>query len=397
MDKDGFFEEIMHMDVFDTHSHLIGDNLNANDFWKIGEYFWLLQELQAAGYPKNPEQLPEDQRIQAYVKALNMTRNTSMNWVVRNIFKNLFGIELKDEKSIRLANEAVQATSSDINWAQDVAKQLSIKNVTVNYDKHIPFNNMPGTGVLVPRIDGYISQWVKEIAESENQLKAAEKVTEDLDKLLNGFAKSGCKAIMTTLRRFNLRTNGDSWGLNTSNNSVDQIMVYILHVLCSDCEKYNLLIQFFLGVENGWSSNTTSANDTNRILNLHGLFDKYNCQFELVVASEINTMDVVQAARLFPNVHVGGLWWFTFRPSIFMDTMQKRFEAIPPSKSSLIVSDARCIEWCYGKVLLIKHLVADYLYKQITSGWINRDEAMWIAKEWLYMSAAVRYGVDKRL
>ena len=45
--------------------------------------------------------------------------------------------------------------------------------------------------------------------------------------------------------------------------------------------------------------------------------------------------------------------------------MQQRFEALPSTKSELVVSDARCIEWCYGKIVLIKKLVADYLYDQI--------------------------------
>ena len=31
----------MGLEVFDTHTHLIGGKLTARDFWEIGEYFWL--------------------------------------------------------------------------------------------------------------------------------------------------------------------------------------------------------------------------------------------------------------------------------------------------------------------------------------------------------------------
>ena len=42
-----FFERIMGLPVFDTHTHLIGDRLGARDFWEIAHYFWFYRELQA--------------------------------------------------------------------------------------------------------------------------------------------------------------------------------------------------------------------------------------------------------------------------------------------------------------------------------------------------------------
>lgn len=395
MNKEDFISEIMQIDVVDTHSHLIGDRLAAKDFWQIGEYFWLLLELQAGGYPKDPAQLSEEKRIEAYIKAFNSTRNTAMNWVVRETFKNLYDIDIKDEKSIRLADEAVRSTALQPDWAQKVADSLSIKKVVVNNPEHMDFKNLPNTSVFIPRIDGLLNQWTKKVFESEKQADVMAEVSGEMEKLLADCGIRGCKGIMTTLRPFALRTYGNGTSLKRSGNTKDEITVALLHELCKSAEKHNLFIQFFLGVEHGWSSNTGApVNDPNRILNLHGLFDQYHCKFELVVATEINTMDVVQAARLFPNVHAGGLWWFTFRPSIFMECMQRRFEALPPSSSSLIVSDARCIEWCYGKTLLIKKLVADYLYEQVQAGWVDRNEALRIAREWLYESAASRYGIE---
>jgi glucuronate isomerase len=71
--------------------------------------------------------------------------------------------------------------------------------------------------------------------------------------------------------------------------------------------------------------------------------------------------------------------------------MQVRLEAVPASKSALVASDARCIEWCYGKILLVKRLLADFLYDQITLGWIDRSDALWVAREWLHDAAARRY------
>ena len=72
--------------------------------------------------------------------------------------------------------------------------------------------------------------------------------------------------------------------------------------------------------------------------------------------------------------------------------MQKRFEALPPSKCAFVASDARHIEWCYGKILLVKRLVADFLYDQIALGWIDEETALEVARCWLHDSGADLYG-----
>jgi glucuronate isomerase len=126
---------------------------------------------------------------------------------------------------------------------------------------------------------------------------------------------------------------------------------------------------------------------TDRILNLYGLFKAYPISFELVLGDGIGNADAVNAARAFPNVHVGGMWWYNFRVSNYQQTMQQRFEALPSTKSELVVSDARCIEWCYGKIILIKRLVSDYLFDQVDQGWIDPNGALRVARDWLHDSA----------
>jgi glucuronate isomerase len=42
-------------------------------------------------------------------------------------------------------------------------------------------------------------------------------------------------------------------------------------------------------------------------------------------------------------------------------------------------------------VLLVKRLLAEVLYDQIERGWLGPDDALWVAREWLYGAAAARY------
>ncbi|CAG7617125.1 glucuronate isomerase [Paenibacillus allorhizosphaerae] len=389
--KDAFMEEIMQMNVLDTHTHLVGDKLRATDFWQIAHYFWLNRELQTGGYPADADKLPEQQRITAFLSAYHATRNTLMNWVFTQIFKQLYGIEIRDEQSVKAADAAVRASASNPGWAQTVADKLAIRRFVVNIHEHAAFEGMRDPGILIPRIDGKLNTWVKTVFESDERNMAYERAKSELTELLQSFKNDGCPGVMTTLPAYEARADRDYHLSEVTEKS--QIMMMLLHELCAGAQKNGLFVQFFLGVERSWCGEPVPVNDTERILKLTALFERYAIPFELVVASELNNLDVVQAAWNFPNVHVGGLWWFNFRGSTYRDVMQYRLEAISPIKSSLIASDARCIEWSYGKILLVKKLLAEFLFERIESGWVDKETALFAAREWLYGSAAKRYGI----
>ncbi|MFE5318715.1 glucuronate isomerase [Paenibacillus sp. NPDC056579] len=386
---EAFMEEIMGFDVLDTHTHLVGDRLGARDFWEIAHYFWLNREMQAAGYPDQAMELPEDERIEAFLTAYQKSRNTLMNWIFTNIFKNLYGIEIKDADSIRRADAAVRATSAQPGWAQQVADKLNIRAFVTNIPEHAEFLNMDRNAILIPRIDGKIFEWTKSVHQAEQREQALEEVRGAVFKLVSDIKERGCPGIMTTLPGYDAKANA-TYALEEATR--DQLMMKVLHVVCEALEEHGLFLQLFLGVERSWCNTAVPVNDPLRIVKLNGLFERYKIQFELVVASELNNLDVVQAAWNYPNVHVGGMWWFNFRASTYRDMMQYRLEALPAIKSSLIVSDARCIEWSYGKILMVKKLIAEVLYQQMQLGWIDYDTAIQVAKDWLYHSAAERYG-----
>jgi hypothetical protein len=389
-----FMEEIRQLPVLDTHTHLIGDRLAARDFWEIAHYFWLFRELQAGGYPDEPMELPENRRIDAFLEAYHATRTTMMNWSFTAIFQDLYGIRIYDQASIRHAIEAVRHSHSQAQsgWAQKVADQMNIRRFVVNYSEHSRFESMREDAILIPRIDGLLGRWVEEISEASSPSDAYEQLThETLHPLIDSYRANGSPGIMTTLPR--LASSANRIHSYKPGASKDELRMALLHEIGAAAERNGMLVQLFLGVERSWCGTAFPANDTERILKLTGLFERYSCPFELVVASELNNLDVVQAAWNFPNVHIGGHWWFNFRASTYRDSMQYRLEALPSSKSSLIVSDARCMEWSYGKIALVKRLTGEFLWNQMTAGWVDSEIAIKTAEDWLYRSAAQRYGI----
>lgn len=162
-----FLDLIMELPVFDTHTHLVGERLAARDFWEIAHYFWLNQELQAGGYPADAEKLPEEERIAAFLEAYHCTRSTLMNWVFTAIMRDLYGIKIKDEYSMREAITAVRQSAVDEGWAQRVADRMNIRRFVVNHPEHADFLGMRDQAVLIPRIDGTLGKWIDRIVQSE--------------------------------------------------------------------------------------------------------------------------------------------------------------------------------------------------------------------------------------
>jgi hypothetical protein len=389
-----FIKRVMELPVFDTHTHLVGDRLGARDFWEIAHYFWLFRELQAGGYPADADKLLEEERIAAFLDAYKETRSTLMNWTFTSIMRELYGIEIKDATSIKEAIAAVKRSSEDEGWAQQTADRLNVRRFVVNHPEHAAFEGMREHAVLIPRIDGALGQWGDRVARSGDPSNEFLAVQSEIGHLLGDYGDAGLPGVMTTLPAYEASAHiRRKIGLESSR---DEIMMELLHAVCAAAEQNGLLVQLFLGVERSWCGTAVPVNDTERILKLTALFEKYSCPFELVLASELNNLDAVQAAWNFPNVHIGGMWWFNFRASTYRDSMQYRLEALPASKSSVIVSDARCMEWSFGKIMLVKKLAAEFLWERLESEWIDYDTALHTAEQWLYGSAAKRYALKEK-
>jgi hypothetical protein len=50
-----------------------------------------------------------------------------------------------------------------------------------------------------------------------------------------------------------------------------------------------------------------------------------------------------------------------------------------------------CIEWCYGKTMLVKMLIAEFLAGKVEAGWISEECATRTASAWLYEAPAAYY------
>lgn len=402
MNRDTWRETVKALPVFDTHTHLNlpGVPIPAQSFWDIAHYFWFQQELWSVGYPSDASNLPEDVRIDAFVGAFNAVRNTAWHLIVRRICEDLYGVALIDEEGmctsrrVRDIDAAVREASQQTDWSKSVIDKLTIRRITVNSIEDTPFPGLPGVSVSVPTWSD-AQTWSDTLMKSRHPASTLDEAQRALEQTVSDFSDQGIRGMRMSADVFEAhgRAAVDLLSLPEETPLERwQADAILTHRLLDVLGKHDMFAQFFLGIQRDVTPHTAMAvNDPRRIINLYPLFEAHDCDVELVSSAPQNNMDIAQAARIYPNAYAGGLWWYNFRSSTYQHTMQVRLEAVPASKSAIVASDARCIEWCYGKILLVKWLLADFLYEQMTRGWIDEADARWVAREWLHDSAARRY------
>jgi hypothetical protein len=395
MNRQEWGEAIMDIPVFDTHTHLNnpGVPVPAQTFWDVAHYFWFLQELQSVGYPKEADKLPENERIPRFLEAFEAVRTTLWAQEISRFFQNIHHIRLKDGSSIHEADEAVRESSRRSDWSQSLLEQLNIKKITVNHEALSNLPTLPGVGVAVPIWSDYES-WITRIEQSADPRKTLAMASDAVNNYVKEIAGRGIRGMRLSSPMFEGNMNvmhgadGSVEGTLSSKNA----HALLTHGLLRALSRHGIFAQLFLGIQSRVSRGTPMAvNDPRRIVRLYPLFEHYSCDFELITGAPQNNMDIAQAARIYPNVHAGALWWYNFRSSTYRQAMQVRLEAVPAQKSCLLASDARCTEWCYIKTRVVKRLLADFLREQEADGWITEADALWVAREWLHDAPARRY------
>ena len=101
-------------------------------------------------------------------------------------------------------------------------------------------------------------------------------------------------------------------------------------------------------------------------------------------------------ARELPNLSLGGYWWHNFFPDVIRQVMSERLDMLPANKHIGFFSDAYCLEWTYGKAVLVRKQMARVLGGKVEQGQYTRDEALAIAHAILYESPQSLLGMVPR-
>ena len=374
MNKLDLTQRVLDLPVFDTHSHINapGRPMAARNFGDLGNYFWLAQQLKGVGW-KESETMNEA-FAEAYFDAFIKTENTAMNWCLRRILLDLYGVVIRSASDLLAADRLIRERADSADHVRETCRKGNIRHITQNLVSQAVFPIVPELGVLVAdTLNGPVSSFLE--ATSEDAVGVA---VSSLQAAVDAMAAAGQKGARIDFNLFESIENA-RWRSE------------LLDAIFSRLHRHGMFVQMFIGMKRV-PTGSFPQDDPARITGLIPFFQKYpDCRFELVCAAAGNCVDVIQAAVLVPNVHPGGLWWYTFRPSMVRQTLEQRLEALAPLKCPVLASDATCIEWCYGKTMLVKTLIAEFLAGKVEAGWISEECATRTASAWLYEAPAAYY------
>ena len=157
-----------------------------------------------------------------------------------------------------------------------------------------------------------------------------------------------------------------------------------------------IVFQFSLGAE-PLPYETGSRIASKTIAQLADMISRHpNLRFQCFLASRHANQSLCTQARELPNFSLAGYWWHNFFPDIIRQIMCERLDMLPVNKQIGFFSDAYCVEWTYGKTILVRKQLAAVLAQKIEQGQYTLDEALSIARTILYETPQSLLGMSPR-
>src|SRR5258708_23007842 len=116
-------------------------------------------------------------------------------------------------------------------------------------------------------------------------------------------------------------------------------------------------------------------------------------RFQCFLSSRHANQALCTLARELPNFSLAGYWWHNFFPNVIRQVMAERLDMVPANKQIGFFSDAYCVEWTYGKAVLVRKQLARVLAEKIKQGQFTRDEALAVMRSILYESPQSLFGM----
>ena len=396
--------------VIDVHTHLgTGGMWQARDLTDILFYHWLGTELRNAGLPEEiwsplsngqgALSLDLRERVRAGMLYCGAIRNTSNYWAFKGIMRDLYGIDGGlNEGNWEKAIDAVAERAQDAGWEQEVLKRAKIEKTGIEFnckprDSVCYFNYayaepLYGAGLGDPKaLEKMIGKKVETGAELDAALTQTVKrlaVKEDVNALHVWLPASWR---YTRIQDFEIDRLLYYWmnGETISGYEQNCLASFSADIMAREASNYRLVVQLFHGSAaygKGMQVGTWHP-DFMRTLIYH-IGAHHKTEYDVFLATRNASHEATSMARMHTNLMVSGAWWHGFTPTTLTEFFRDRLEMLPMTRWNAFYSDAYCVEWCYGKLLLTRNRLAVALTEMVEEGLIGADDVAPIAKAVLY-------------
>ncbi len=418
--------------LLDVHTHLLGGKLAARGLHDLLLYHMVISDLYAAGcpsggrlteFPNWPSREEAARRIQEALPYLPAIRNTSMSWVLRQILADLYDWRepitadnwprLDSLVRERADDQAWQYSILDRAGIQRSCTELARRGVGENDDRlqyalewgfftrsqwgefdtalyelercwgRLPESPLPVSGGHArPQTERHI-QSLEDVHSAvqhyvdhipyDRLISTAIHISTDID-----FRMVDDQEMAAEL---NHRSTA---GLEERNIYAS----YVNEVFLSALEKHanEIVLQFSFGAE-PLPYETSSRLSQRTIGQVGEMIARHpRLRFQSLLSSRHANQSMCTLARELPNLSLVGYWWHNFFPDAIRQVMSERLDMLPVNKQIGFFSDAYCVEWSYGKTILVRKLMAQVLAERVERGQYTPGEALSVARSILFES-----------
>ncbi len=433
-------EALKELPILDIHTHLCGGKLGAQGLHDVLLYHMAISDLYAAGCPSGsrltelphwPSEAEAHHRIQEALPYVKYIQNTSTFWGVKTILSDLYGWnEAITTDNWRRLDSIIRERAGDRSWHHQILDRSKVARTgteisrrskgedderlqyalewafftrcqwgefdTALYELERCWGRSPehpspigGTRPMPERsirtltdvhsaIDHYVSQ-----IPYDQVLAMATHISTDID-----FRLVTDSEMESALLR---RSQAGPAERDTYASYINEAFLTAL-----ENEKESIVYQFSFGAE-PLPYETSSRLSQKTIEQVAQMISRHpKLSFQCFISSRHANQSLCTMARELPNLSLAGFWWHNFFPDTIRQVMAERLDMLPTNKQVGFFSDAYCVEWTYGKVVIVRKILSQVLAQKVNQGQFSRNDALQIAREILFETPQSLLGMVPR-
>jgi hypothetical protein len=433
-------EGLKQIPVIDVHTHLCGGKLGAQGLHDVLLYHMVISDLYAAGcpsgsrlteFPRWPTEKEAHQRIEEAIPYLDKIQNTSMFWGVKTILSDLYDWkEPVTADNWRKLDGIIRERADDRVWHHHLLDRMKIERTGTEISRR-------GSGEDDERLQ-YALEWafftrcqwgefdtalyelercwgrspehpspiggVRPVP--ERTIRSLADVHEAIDYYVSqipfGQVQSMATHISTDID-FGLVTNSEMEAALARRAQAgaaerDIYTSYINEAFLTALDQHadRIVFQFSFGAEPApfETFSRMSQKTVDQVAKMIARHPKL--RFQCFLSSRHANQSLCTMARELPNFSLAGYWWHNFFPDAIKQVMTERLDMLPANKQIGFFSDAYCVEWAYGKLVIVRKMLSQVLAQKVTQGQYTQDEALRIAEKILYQTPQSLLGLTPR-
>jgi glucuronate isomerase len=432
-------EALADVPMLDAHTHLVGGRLGARGLHDIVLYHMHISDLYAAGcpsgarltqYPVWPGREEAHARLQEALPYLRHVRNTSTDWGVRLILRDLYGWDQEiTADNWRQLDDRIRERADDRAWHREIVRRAKVRRICTEIARR---EDGCDDGILHYALEWAFftrCQW----GEFDTALYELERCwgrTPESPSPIGAATRPVTERVIRTLDdvREGIGWYVDHIPANRLLSMATHISTDIDYRLVSDADMKQALVRrgsagpperdvyasyineaFLTALEAKWGGGiafqfsfgaeplpfeTGSRLSQRTIAQLAEMVGRHpRLRFQCFLSSAHANQSMCTLCRELPNLALVGYWWHNFFPAIIRRVMEERLDMLPVNKQVGFFSDAYCVEWLYAKSMIVRQMMASVLADKVAIGQYSTTMALDVAREILFETPQTLLGM----